>query len=170
MHLNCTFWTSEKLCNAWFLCRFRCITVHEFAQTICDMHLSSSQFETAFFKWAMSWDNLFMPFMPYANSKGTDQPAHPRSLISVFIVCCLYSMISLLFIAEISRLASLCSWAGWFESYLVGNPDDRFFRDEAQILCMQEYSLEHMGLVKKKCVFRSLQPVKIQTSLRSHRS
>ena len=30
-------------------------------------------------------------------------------------------------------LASLCSWAGWFESHLVGNPKDRFCRDEAQI-------------------------------------
>ena len=29
-------------------------------------------------------------------------------------------------------LASLCSWADWFESYLVKNPEDRFSRDEAQ--------------------------------------
>ena len=26
--------------------------------------------------WAMSWDNLFMP---YANNKGADQPVHPQS-------------------------------------------------------------------------------------------
>ena len=26
---------------------------------------------------------------------------------------------------------SLCSWAGRFESYLVANPEDRFFRDGA---------------------------------------
>ena len=45
-----------------------------------------------------------MCFMPYANNKGADQPAHPRSLISAFIVRCLYSMISLDSIAEISRL------------------------------------------------------------------
>ena len=25
-------------------------------------------------------------FMPYANNKGADQPAHPRSLISTFVV------------------------------------------------------------------------------------
>ena len=30
-------------------------------------------------------------------------------------------------------LASLCSWAGWFESRYVGNPEDRFCRDEAHI-------------------------------------
>ena len=31
-------------------------------------------------------------FMPYANNKGSDQPAHPRSLISAFVVRCLYSI------------------------------------------------------------------------------
>ena len=43
--------------------------------------------------WATSWENLFMP---YANNKGADQPAHPRSLISAFVVRCLDSMISIL--------------------------------------------------------------------------
>ena len=33
-------------------------------------------------KWATSWENLFLP---YAYNKGTDQPAHPRSLISTFV-------------------------------------------------------------------------------------
>ena len=28
-------------------------------------------------------------------------------------------------------LVSLCSWAGWFESHFVGNPEDRFCRNEA---------------------------------------
>ena len=40
----------------------------------------------------------------YANNKGADQPAHPRSLISVFIVRCLGSIISLDAISEISRI------------------------------------------------------------------
>ena len=31
-------------------------------------------------------------------------------------------------------LASLISWAGRFESYLVANPKDRFSRDVAQII------------------------------------
>ena len=31
-------------------------------------------------------------------------------------------------------LASLCSWAGWFESDFVGSPEDRFSRDEAQLI------------------------------------
>ena len=42
--------------------------------------------------------------MSYANNKGADQPAYPRSLISAFVVGCLDSIISLDSIAEISRL------------------------------------------------------------------
>ena len=35
--------------------------------------------------WASSWENLFLP---YVTNKGTGQPAHPRSLISCFVVRC----------------------------------------------------------------------------------
>ena len=42
--------------------------------------------------------------MPYANNKGTDQPAHPRSLISTFIVRCLDSIMCILAISKVSRL------------------------------------------------------------------
>ena len=45
-----------------------------------------------------------MCLMLYANNKGADQPAHPRSLISAFVVRCLDSIISLDSIVEISRL------------------------------------------------------------------
>ena len=52
--------------------------------------------------------------MAYANNKGTDQPAHPRSLISTFVVPYLDSIISLVSISEISRLklASVAEQAG----------------------------------------------------------
>ena len=43
-------------------------------------------------------------FLPYANTKGADHPAHPRSLISIFVVCFLHSIISLVSIFEISSL------------------------------------------------------------------
>ena len=61
--------------------------------------------------WAMSWENLFYA---YANNKGTDQPAHPCSLISTFVVRCLESIIPLVYISEISRLqlASVAAQAG----------------------------------------------------------
>ena len=42
--------------------------------------------------------------MPYANNKGADQPAHPRSLISTFVVRCLDSRICILVISNVSRL------------------------------------------------------------------
>ena len=51
--------------------------------------------------WAPSWENLFLP---YANNSGADQPAHPPSLISTFVVRCLVSIISLVSISEISSL------------------------------------------------------------------
>ena len=38
------------------------------------------------FIWVTSWENLCMP---YANNKGTDQPAHLHSLICTFVVRCL---------------------------------------------------------------------------------
>ena len=45
-----------------------------------------------------------MCLMPYANNKGTDQPAHPRSLISTFVVRCLNSVMSLVSVTKISSL------------------------------------------------------------------
>ena len=53
-------------------------------------------------------------FMPYPDKKGTDQPAHPCSLISAFIVCCLDSIVSLVSVFAISllSLASVAQQAG----------------------------------------------------------
>ena len=42
--------------------------------------------------WAMPRENLFMLHV-YANNKGADQPVHPHSLISAFVVRCLRSII-----------------------------------------------------------------------------
>ena len=45
------------------------------------------------------------PVFPYVNNKGADQPAHPRSLISAFVVHYLDSLIpNILAKSEISRL------------------------------------------------------------------
>ena len=51
--------------------------------------------------WATSWENLFLL---YANNKDADQPVHLRSLISVFGIRCLDSLIRLVSISEISGL------------------------------------------------------------------
>ena len=42
------------------------------------------------------------PVYAYANNKGADQPAHPRSLISTFVVHCLDSIVPLVSIFKIS--------------------------------------------------------------------
>ena len=72
--------------------------------------------------------------MPYTDNKGADQPEQPCSLISAFCVHCLDSILPLLAIAKISRLASLCGSTGQFESYLVANPEDRFSHDKAHMV------------------------------------
>ena len=41
--------------------------------------------------------------MPYANNKGADQPAYPRSLVSTIVVRSLDSMIRILAIFKVSR-------------------------------------------------------------------
>ena len=55
-----------------------------------------------------------MCLMSYANNKGADQPAHPRSPISVFVVGCLDNIIPLVSVSEISSLylASVAAQAG----------------------------------------------------------
>ena len=40
-------------------------------------------------------------FLPYTNNKGTDQPAHPHSLISTFVVRYLDSIIPIIPISKI---------------------------------------------------------------------
>ena len=70
--------------------------------------------------------------MPYANNKGADQPAHPRSLISPFVVCCLDSMICILAIPKVSRfqLASVAEQTG-LNLTCSKIPEDTFSRDVA---------------------------------------
>ena len=70
-----------------------------------------------------------MCLLSYGYNKGADQPAHPHSLTSAFVVRCLDSIISLDSIAEISRLclASVAMQAGlclvWSKT-----PEDNFCR------------------------------------------
>ena len=56
-------------------------------------------------------------------NNGADQPGHPCSLISTFVVPSLDIIIPVVAMYEISRLRipSFCSWAGRFECYLAQN-------------------------------------------------
>ena len=80
--------------------------------------------------WLKLSENLLLP---YANNKGADQPAHPRSRISTFFVRCLDSIIHTLAKFIISRLwlDSEAEQTGlsltWSET-----TDHRFSRDEVQ--------------------------------------
>ena len=55
-----------------------------------------------------------MCLMAYANNRGADQPVHPRSLISTFVVPCLDSMTCILAPSKLTRfkLASVAEQAG----------------------------------------------------------
>ena len=92
-----------------------------------------------------------MCLMSYANNKGADQPAHPRSLISAFVVRCLDSIISLDSKAEISRLwlASVAAQAGlclaWSET-----PADTFCRVVAHMKLLLT-SLKWLSNKTKTC-------------------
>ena len=68
--------------------------------------------------WATSWENLYMP---YANNTDADQPAHLCSLISTFVVRCLYHKVQYLHLLnpKFKQLACLHSLVDRFESYLV---------------------------------------------------
>ena len=75
-----------------------------------------------------------MCLMSYANNKGADQPVHPHSLISAFVVRCLDSVMSLVSVTKFSSLmlASVAEQASlsltWSET-----PEDTFSHEEAHL-------------------------------------
>ena len=87
--------------------------------------------------------------MPYANNEGADQPAHPHSLISAFIVHCLDSIIPLVSKSEISSLylASVAAQAG-LSLTLVANPEDRFSHDEAQMYTKSKTNMKRNAVLQ----------------------
>ena len=64
--------------------------------------------------------HILRKLFPYANNKGADQPALPRSLISAFVVHWLDSIIPPVSISEISSLylASVAEQAGLSQPWL----------------------------------------------------
>ena len=71
--------------------------------------------------------------MPYANNKGAYQPAHPRSLISTFIIRCIDRVTLLVSISEISSLYLASVAAQAVLSHPGPKPEGRFSSDEAQL-------------------------------------
>ena len=70
----------------------------------------------------------------FANNIGTDQPVHSHSLISTFIKFAGKHNSQSCYMRNLKIPASLCSWAGWFEPYLVANPEGRLSRVETQFI------------------------------------
>ena len=75
-----------------------------------------------------------MCLMAYANNKGADQPAQPRSLFSTFLGHCLDNMICILAISDVSRfyLVSAAEQAGLNLTWSKISEDTRS-RDVAHI-------------------------------------
>ena len=70
-------------------------------------------------------------FILYAKNKDADQPAHPRSLISIFVVSCLDSIIYILAISKFQ--VSLAGQAGLSHTW-AQTTEDRFSCDMAHII------------------------------------
>ena len=73
----------------------------------------------------------------YANNKGADQPVHPHSLISTFVIRFLESIISKLVQAAFLYLASLSSLTDGLSLTWLRTPEDSFSRDKAQMLILR---------------------------------
>ena len=71
------------------------------------------------------------------NNKGPDQPAHPSSLISNFVVCFFRRIIPRLASCEKKYyfLSSLFSRRDWFRTPFDGNPEDRVSRVVVCVAC-----------------------------------
>ena len=102
-HSICIFWIHYSVVK-WYCSNFMTITaifscVRIFRIFTVDKYNEDAK--DSIRNWATTWQNLFLP---YTNNKGADQPVHPHSLISPFVVRCLDSKIPLLAKAGISRL------------------------------------------------------------------
>ena len=72
--------------------------------------------------------------MSYVNNKDADQPVHPCSLISAFVVRCLDSVMSLVSVTKISslKLASVAEQASLSQT-LLETLEDTFSHDAAHV-------------------------------------
>ena len=102
------------------------ITVHDAVQH--SIFVESPVLEV--YTWAASWENLFC-HMRTTKAQISLRICTVWSAPSLFAVRWYNTSSS--YIQNFKPLANLCSRAGRFESYLVGNPEDRFSREEAHL-------------------------------------
>ena len=140
-HLEATSTFQDPLVHCFFFltCETKCTIPNHGQSQMLSIHTGGFIWDTitpdtnlAYFdelKWATSWQKL-----SYAICKQQRSRSACASMQSDQHLCC-----SLLgqyntytcYIQTVKTLASLCTWAGRFESYLGANPEDRFSRDVA---------------------------------------
>ena len=81
--------------------------------------------------WTSTRENLSSGF---ANNTVADQPAQSDQHLC-YALFEKYHM-QTCFRWNFNLVASLCSWGDWFETRFLGNPEDRFSRDEAQLISL----------------------------------
>ena len=81
------------------------------------------------------------PVLPYANNKGADQHAHPRSLISAFVVRCLDSIIT-----SIPEISSLCLTSVVTQAGLRQTPKTGFLVTKLICYCRTCFSMGDLGV------------------------
>ena len=93
--------------------------------------------------WATAYDNMFLP---YAKFKDADQPAHWRSLIRIFIICCQDSTIPIDALIKISRLylVSVAEQASLSLTWFL-NSKNRFPCDVAWLVVQKNPSSRENG-------------------------
>ena len=101
-----------------------------------------------------NWTATEKTSLVICSNKGPDQPAHPRSLISNFVVCFLRRIIPRLASCKIISnfyLACLAEGTGLRLAF-VGNPEDRFSRIVACVACStaqgQIFQLQQIIILK----------------------
>ena len=108
--------------------------------------------------------------MSKANNKGADQPAHPRSLISAFVVRCLDSVMSLVSVTNISSLvlASVAEQASLSLTW-SGTPEDTFSHGAAQLISLPLlYAAEFLTVLKE--ILINAKPLAYNCSITKHNS
>ena len=75
--------------------------------------------------------------MSYGNNKGADQSAHPRSLVSAFVIRCLDNVMFLVSVTKISSLMlPFVAEQANLSLTLSETPEDTFSHDEAHVNCL----------------------------------
>ena len=89
-----------------------------------------------YYNWASPWKNLSS--VVCEQQRHRPACAYAQSDQRLYYLLIVKYHIQAWYKRNFNVLASLCSWAGWFESHYVGNPEDRFSPDAAHIIIIED--------------------------------